>query len=148
MRIRESWAELDGATKVLVEVVGGFAALVIAVVLVVVIAAILGSFVLGVGDSVEEPRAPQTSFSIEYDHAMTGPIVVVRHEGGDAIAADRLTLEADDRPAKTWQDEDGTVTAGDEFGMNAPNGATVRLVWHGEDGTAVLVRGHVPTPER
>ncbi|MGB9952273.1 MULTISPECIES: type IV pilin [unclassified Haloarcula] len=148
MGIRESWSEMDGSTKVLVGIVAGFGALVVAVVLIVIIAAILGSFVLGVGDSVEEPRAPQTSFSIEYDHAMTGPIVVVRHEGGDAIAAERLTLEADDRPTKTWQDEDGTVTAGDEFGMNAPNGATVRLVWHGEEGTAVLARGQVPTPER
>ena len=80
----------------------------------VILAAVIGTFVLGLGDSLgdNQPTA-QLSASIDYD----GDNISIEHNGGDAIAANELSVIVNydgDRFAS-----DGTYderfTVGDEF---------------------------------
>jgi flagellin-like protein len=54
----------------------------------VILAAVIGTFVLGLGDSVES--APQASFNFDYDD--TNEKVTIRHRGGDNIDASKLEV--------------------------------------------------------
>jgi flagellin-like protein len=54
----------------------------------VILAAVIGTFVLGLGDQASE-SAPQAQFSFEFNGS-TG--LNVTHEGGDAIRADELNV--------------------------------------------------------
>jgi flagellin-like protein len=56
----------------------------------VVLAAVIGTFVLGLGDQVSE-SAPQAQFSFEFNGS-TG--LNVTHEGGDAVRADELNVSS------------------------------------------------------
>jgi flagellin-like protein len=49
----------------------------------VILAAVIGTFVLGLGDSVES--APQASFNFDYDDSVSNEEVTIRHRGGDNI---------------------------------------------------------------
>jgi len=53
----------------------------------VILAAVIGTFVLGLGDQVES--APQASFDFNYDNDDT---VTVRHRGGDNINPDNVEI--------------------------------------------------------
>ena len=55
----------------------------------VILAAVIGTFVLGLGDSVES--APQASFNFDYDDTGTEE-VTIRHRGGDNIDASKLEV--------------------------------------------------------
>ena len=53
----------------------------------VILAAVIGTFVLGLGDQVE--TAPQASFNFDYDGSGE---VTVRHRGGDSINPDNIEI--------------------------------------------------------
>ncbi|MFU1782399.1 type IV pilin [Haloarcula japonica] len=55
----------------------------------VILAAVIATFVLGLGDQVSN-TAPQASFSTEYDSG--SDIVTVTHDGGDSIKASNLYI--------------------------------------------------------
>ena len=55
----------------------------------VILAAVIGTFVLGLGDSVES--APQASFNFDYDDTSTEE-VTIRHRGGDNIDTSKLEV--------------------------------------------------------
>ena len=134
MSLRESWDELGTGGKVLIGVaVGGFV-LVVGLVLLVILAAVIGSFVLGMGDTAAA-TSPQISVAVDYD-ASTETAEVI-HEGGDSIEADSLLVETDAGTFE-WEDGDGTVTAGDSTTVDASAGTTVRVVWVGGEESAVL----------
>ncbi|KAA9400050.1 type IV pilin [Haloarcula sp. CBA1130] len=57
----------------------------------VILAAVIATFVLGLGDQVSN-TAPQASFSTDYDGT---EIVTVTHEGGDSIKASNLYFRGD-----------------------------------------------------
>jgi len=52
----------------------------------VILAAVIGTFVLGLGDSLEQ--APQAQLDAEYD----GTNIVLNHNGGDSLSAGDLTV--------------------------------------------------------
>ena len=69
MGLRETWNELGTGLQVLVGLGVGAVLLVAAIPIVVVLAAVVGSFVLGVGDpGAAGPEAPQASFEIGRAH--------------------------------------------------------------------------------
>ncbi|POG56004.1 type IV pilin [Haloferax marisrubri] len=107
----------------------------------VILAAVIGTFVLGLGDQVGD-TAPQASFSFDYDD--TTPQLVITHESGEAIDPARLTIIGgglDD----VWPDadtgSDDNVDAGDSttFGsgdsLSVSSGDTIRIVWTSESGS-------------
>jgi len=56
----------------------------------VILAAVIGTFVLGLGDSVES--APQASFNFDYDDTEDPEEITIRHRGGDNIDTANLEI--------------------------------------------------------
>jgi flagellin-like protein len=87
----------------------------------VILAAVIGTFVLGLGDQVSD-SAPQASFSFEtttYDPPSGGSTtytaVEITHDGGDAIAGDNINVLVDGTEAygATSSDEIATPFTGE-----------------------------------
>ena len=111
----------------------------------VILAAVIATFVLGLGDSLSN-TAPQASFNFDYDSTNTE--VTVTHSGGDAIEDNRLTIRGDDGSGSSVSQDWGTsgddVTAGDSVtvGVN-DNSWELSVVYNSEDGgtSATLSEG-------
>jgi len=115
----------------------------------VILAAVIGTFVLGLGDQVQQ-TTPQASFSFDgLDDA--GTDVTVTHEGGDAINADRLSINAGGSEAvaaPAFESNGSDVTAGSSQTVsngNISSDDTIRVIWTSDDGSnsAILGRGEV-----
>jgi flagellin-like protein len=111
----------------------------------VILAAVIGTFVLGLGDSVGN-NAPQASFSFDYD--MTGSnSVTVTHEGGDTITSDsassiNITDEAGD--STPWSLD---ISAGDsETHSDFNAGDEIRVIWTSPDGSSTQTIGSSTAP--
>jgi FlaG/FlaF family flagellin (archaellin) len=117
--------------------------------LLVVLAAVVGTFVLGLGNQVSS-TAPQISFEFDYD--ADSQLVTVTHDGGDSVPAEELQLAYEsggEIAVDTWVDEqDGTVTAGDSFttGSTVDSGSAVRVVWQNTDGDGAAELGEFQVP--
>ena len=117
----------------------------------VILAAVIGSFVLNLGGSLND-TAPQASFGFDYNTTASQDYVDITHEAGDTIDVERLNVTAsgtDLSPATTlWS---GTVGAGDTATYDAPNsawnGETVRVVWasQNDENSATLSQSTAPT---
>jgi len=116
----------------------------------VILAAVIGTFVLGLGDQVSE-NAPQASFSFDFDTANSN--VTITHEGGDTLDNSTISIDGDDgglAPGDVnhpgdW--DDGTVEAGDSITYkDVDNGETVRVIWTNPAGgaTNTIARGTAP----
>ena len=106
----------------------------------VILAAVIGAFVLGIGGSQEQ--VPQASFewstnssagaacnaSTPLDHA-----VAVTHKGGDEINQDNVKLGGNSCAS-------GTLTAGNSLHTDTNGGETISLVWEStqSDSTNIL----------
>jgi flagellin-like protein len=102
----------------------------------VILAAVIGTFVLGLGDSVES--APQTSFNFDYTADGTSSELDIRHRGGDTIDASNLEIRLDSSSANIDNDPlSGTssLEAGDsvlvEFDAEPDSGDLVNIVYTG-----------------
>ena len=108
----------------------------------VILAAVIGTFVLGLGDQVGD-TAPQASFAFDYD----GTELTITHESGAQIDGDLVTIAGDVNvtdasDANKWSTlGSDTISAGeyvvvkdsDEDGF--ANGDTVRVVWTSQSGS-------------
>lgn len=136
----------------------------------VVLAAVVGAFVLGVG--ADQQRTPQATFEVEktFEGGGSQPDELrITHTGGDSIDADHLYLAIEDaqiqesgaagtpgpadRIAWATFTGDDTVTAGDAVDLFEPDdgtkqieGRTVRVIWDDGDGTAILFEWTAPDP--
>lgn len=99
--------------------------------------AILGSFVLGVGDSTGEmTNPPQAQF--DYRTTDGGETLEITHEGGQSIDVGNLHLVVDGE-TRSWEGaDDGRVDVGDSTTTGASSGATVKIVWETSNAYAVL----------
>jgi len=109
----------------------------------VILAAVIATFVLGLGDQVSN-TAPQASFSTEYDGSTT---VTITHDGGDSIKASNLYIrgnsEVDSADQGTWSsiggDASGSnskVVAGDraDIGVNSNGEFELSVVYQSPNG--------------
>lgn len=108
----------------------------------VILAAVIGTFVLGLGDSIGN-SAPQAQFDFTYSDAgiADNKWVNITHQGGDPINNETLAITVGDTDAFTGFDEkesdwDERTTAGDSININitADQGDKVQIVWTSEDG--------------
>ena len=109
----------------------------------VILAAVIGSFVLNLGGSLQQ-SAPQASFGFNYD--TSDDEVTITHETGDSIDAARLNTTGLNSGSESvaWTDggtgslSDGdSVSAGTSVTFDNTNdwsGETVRVVWESETG--------------
>ncbi|WP_248895512.1 type IV pilin [Haloplanus halobius] len=116
----------------------------------VILAAVIGTFVLGLGDQVSE-NAPQASFSFEFsmgDNANASSVTIA-HEGGATIENSTLSVTGDGTDNLTLDTSNwgGTVQAGDQITYNNVNtGETIRVIWTNPSGgsTNTIARATAP----
>jgi flagellin-like protein len=128
----------------------------------VILAAVIGTFVLGLGDQVQN-NAPQATFSFDYAEetatATTGFTVTATHDGGDTFNNENTqTLElrgpndgddgAGTDPVTTEFGVDAGVSAGDSAEItNVAEEGEVRIIWTSGNGgnTATVATGTTPS---
>jgi len=145
MNIKELFTEDRGVSPVI--------GVILMVAITVILAAVIGAFVLGLGDQASN-TAPQASFSFDYDDSSDGNVTVT-HEGGDRIPDGELNLSASspnfDTVSKEWE---GDATAGStetigendfEDGESFSEGDTVRVIWNSGDSSNTLRSYTVPS---
>jgi len=121
----------------------------------VILAAVIGTFVLGLGDQVQD-TSPQASFGFDYT-AGDADTLEITHETGDELTASNVEVvisgssndDADVDGTYTWTgdtdglDGEGPISAGSSVTVSdsttgATNldlsGATVRVTWTSETG--------------
>ena len=139
MRLRTFVTEDDAVSPVI--------GVILMVAITVILAAVIGTFVLGLGDQVQS-TAPQASFTFDFGGSDT---VTITHDGGDTIEdGDRLTIVNSGSwgtpPSFTSGSE---VSAGDSVqGTNTADwaGETIRVVWENANGdnSATLGKANAP----
>ncbi|POG56061.1 type IV pilin [Haloferax marisrubri] len=127
----------------------------------VILAAVIGTFVLGLGDQVGD-TAPQASFAFDYDNdggADDEAQVTITHESGDAVDADRLSISIDGAApdgtnyieSTAFSDQvsagdSALITVGTAGSDTSWSGEVIRVVWTSESGSnsATLQRSTAP----
>jgi len=108
----------------------------------VILAAVIGTFVLGLGDQLQN-TSPTTSLSFD-EAAGNDNQVKVTHDGGDSLDTDRVSftsegtaLDSSDTPVDDWPNDD-QITAGDstlvDFDSQPGSGDILKVVWTSDDG--------------
>jgi flagellin-like protein len=119
----------------------------------VILAAVIGTFVLGLGDQVSE-SAPQAQFSFDYKE--TTSVVTITHDGGDSISSDDINVTGAGNDIR-WDHAVNTTTAyevaaGDSASVGdgttvtglsesaVSPGDTIRIIWSSpnSDKTATI----------
>ena len=113
---------------------------VLMVALTVILAAVIGSFVLGLGTSVQ-PTAPNANVQLD---VIDGRNATATHTGGDSIPSDQVTVTEGSENASFPGD---TVTAGTTSGNVTYTGAdTVRVIWTSDNGDSSQTLAEESTP--
>jgi flagellin-like protein len=118
----------------------------------VILAAVIGTFVLGLGDTVSS-TSPSASFEFEYDTGSSVPsacalsgaskTVDISHESGDKIPADQLTIDNGSLSGNWYDCDDGAastndISAGSTAVVDVDSDDTVRILWENDDDSATL----------
>mgnify|MGYP000400986852 CR=1 FL=1 len=109
----------------------------------VILAAVIASFVLGLGDQAQQ-ATPQASFSFDYDGSGGSGELTITHDGGDSIAADELYIRGSDGAGTsyggTWGDNgnpsgSSEVTAGNTWSRSSVGSDyDLRVVYETQEG--------------
>ena len=127
----------------------------------VILAAVIATFVLGLGDQVSN-TAPQASFSFDWDGQSGGggAELTIQHSGGDTIQANRLYVRGDEgtggggSTGNTWDfystnGMSGTsqVSAGNRATINVGHDAEIDIVWESTSGQDSATLGNWAGPD-
>ncbi|QGX96173.1 type IV pilin [Haloplanus rallus] len=112
----------------------------------VILAAVIGTFVLGLGDQVSE-SAPQASFSFDFN-VTDNSSVTITHEGGETLENSNIGVSGDNGAPNGANNFTGdTITAGDSSVYGSIDaGETIRVVWTNPAGgsTNTIARATAP----
>ena len=114
----------------------------------VILAAVIGTFVLGLGNNLQQ-QAPQATFGF---NGSPGDTYTVTHETGDSITNDLEIVYTDNTNGSstttTWTATD-SISAGDskDTGSTVEADSTIRVTWSSENGenSATLSTYEVPS---
>jgi flagellin-like protein len=116
----------------------------------VILAAVIGTFVLGLGQNVQS--TPQASFDFDFEQD-ADPSVAVTHNGGDTLEigdnTNSVEIVSGDGEDTPWVNTSsgGSVAAGDTRTHNyTTNGTTVRVVWTGPNNESSATLGSQESP--
>jgi len=115
----------------------------------VILAAVIGTFVLGLGDQVQQ-QTPQAQFGFDqstveigvYNYTAGGPetlevtAVTITHETGDSISSDNIQVTVDGETAYTSAGESDVTDVdgvGDTFTSELSAGSSVTIIAHSND---------------
>ncbi|WP_152039793.1 type IV pilin [Salinigranum salinum] len=106
----------------------------------VILAAVIGTFVLGLGDQVSE-SAPQAQFTFENSSGTLD----ATHDGGDPVPANTLSVSVSGTGSEDFTGTHGSeLTAGDTLTVatGLSGDSVVRLVWQSKnsDKTATIAK--------
>jgi flagellin-like protein len=111
----------------------------------VILAAVIGTFVLGLGENVQS-TAPSASFAFDYDSDAGGDSLTITHESGDAIDPDRVDVVFGSSE-EDWGSVSGSaITAGDTTTVDPASGDTVRVIWTSQSGDNSATLGEFTVP--
>ncbi|WP_277552296.1 type IV pilin N-terminal domain-containing protein [Halobaculum limi] len=112
----------------------------------VILAAVIGSFVLGLGNSVQQ-TAPNANFQFDFDDSVSPGVVTATHTGGDTIAdTDTITLQS---ATGNETEVSGPIKAGDSIDAtydNTSSGDRVAVVWTAQNGESSQTLAETQTP--
>jgi len=100
----------------------------------VILAAVIATFVLGLGDQVSD-SSPQASFSFDYDGSSD---LTITHDGGQGIDSSNLYIRGADSGNGVWSGDTGSnskVKAGNSAEVSVTDTDTVRVIWESSDGS-------------
>jgi len=91
----------------------------------VILAAVIATFVLGLGDSISD-TAPQASFSFDWEgNSSTDDALKIRHTGGDTLDASNLKNRGQYTSSSDITDCDWTAKYGSDSEITAGNSFTI-----------------------
>ncbi|MFB6119064.1 type IV pilin [Halosegnis sp.] len=103
----------------------------------VILAAVIGTFVLGLGDQVQN-NAPSASFNFDFnDNTIT-------HGGGDTITKSEITIVNGDKSSAP-----SSISTGETVGSinsRLSSGTKVQIVWNNPNGQSSQVIGEAEAP--
>ena len=150
MKLKQLFTDDDAVSPVI--------GVILMVAITVILAAVIATFVLGLGESVSE-TAPQASFTTDYDEGASGDdsfvtgaasssdigLLEITHSGGDRILAQNLYVAGGENGRYAWSDasefgQDSRITAGSGITYAAQSDDTVRVLWQegNQDSSAQL----------
>jgi flagellin-like protein len=124
----------------------------------VILAAVIATFVLGLGDQVSN-TAPQASFSFDWDGSSgdtSGSNLTITHNGGDTLEVDNVNITGTDDVGNTidagWNGDDtysavSEVTAGDRTVVKVGPAGEVDVVWATSEGDSSATLGTWEGPD-
>jgi flagellin-like protein len=127
MKLNELFADDDAVSPVI--------GVILMVAITVILAAVIGTFVLGLGSEVQETPAAQFTFDETGSNSIT-----ITHDGGDPIDATNMEVTgagvSDDAcsTAGEWAG-DSEVDAGDSCDVSPSSDGTIRVTWTSADGS-------------
>jgi flagellin-like protein len=127
MEIRKLLSDEQGVSPVI--------GVILMVAITVILAAVIATFVLGLGDQIST-TAPQASFSFDYD----GDDLTVTHDGGDTVDPANLYIRgsseySNDEDWNSIADTDvSDVKAGNSATLNVADGDTIRVIYQSSTG--------------
>jgi flagellin-like protein len=101
----------------------------------VILAAVIASFVLGLGDQAQQ-TTPQASFAWDYDASGGNNVVTITHDGGDSIQANELYVRgtADSGGPSVDTKFSNITTGGTSIGSEMTAGQRVVINGSNSDG--------------
>jgi FlaG/FlaF family flagellin (archaellin) len=122
----------------------------------VILAAVIATFVLGLGEQVSD-SSPTATWEGDWEDNSSVPAqgnltLTITHTGGDAIDNSTLSLSGDVDNVDVSAYSDSEVTAGDTIEINTTRSSlssgdtvlaeddTVSLVWENDDGSSATLR--------
>ncbi|WP_255196500.1 type IV pilin [Halorarius litoreus] len=140
MKLQSLFADEDAVSPVI--------GVILMVAITVILAAVIGTFVLGLGENVQD-SAPQANFQFEYgaDYSGTGNTFDITHTGGEDVDASTVTVQIGTGSAVSgnnggWAD---TISTGDTISIGDGSGGDiaatdfssdddVRVIWTSPSG--------------
>jgi len=152
MQLRKLFDDDDAVSPVI--------GVILMVAITVILAAVIATFVLGLGEQVSD-TAPQASFSFDFDDSattddfddtVTDGVVTVTHAGGATLNANQLYISgSSDYDKQAWSDgkfdSDSEISSGDQTDIGVANGDTISVTWQNEQGTDSATLSDYDVPE-
>jgi flagellin-like protein len=142
MDLKQIFADEDAVSPVI--------GVILMVAITVILAAVIASFVLGLGDQAQQ-TTPQASFSFDFDSTVDpgegssngladgtdnggdGELTVT-HDGGDSIDSSRVSLTDGSETVSSAFSSSSEITAGTSYSTNIDHNDVVRVIFTGESG--------------
>ncbi|MFB6125740.1 MAG: type IV pilin [Halolamina sp.] len=126
MQIKQLFNDEDAVSPVI--------GVILMVAITVILAAVIGTFVLGLGNNIQQ-SSPQATFAINSTQLDDGDPFVITHETGDSIPKSELSVKGD---LNTGSWGATTVSAGVQYtgatASTTTGSGTIRIVWNSPSG--------------